>query len=58
VLIAVGIDCVGRRQDLGVELSNRESRSSWREFVMGLKERGLHRVDFVASDDTLTIAAS
>jgi len=51
VLIAVGIDWEGRRQVLGVELANRESRSSWREFLMGLKERGLHGVEFVVSDD-------
>ena len=41
----------GRRQVLGVELSNRESRSSWKAFVMGLKTRGLHGVEFVVSDD-------
>jgi putative transposase len=51
VLIALGIDWDGRRQVLGVELANRESRSSWREFLVGLKERGLHGVEFVVSDD-------
>jgi putative transposase len=51
VLIAVGIDWEGRRQILGVELANRESRSSWRDFLTGLKERGLHGVEFVVSDD-------
>jgi putative transposase len=51
VLIAVGIDGDGRRQILGVELANRESRSSWREFLEGLKERGLHGVEYVVSDD-------
>jgi transposase-like protein len=51
VLIAVGIDWEGRRQILGIELANRESRSSWRDFLMGLKERGLHGVEFVVSDD-------
>ena len=30
VLIAIGIDCDGRRQVLAVELANRESRSSWK----------------------------
>ena len=44
VLIAVGIDWEGRRQVLGVELADRESRSSWREFLTGLKERGLRGV--------------
>jgi transposase-like protein len=51
VLIAVGVDGEGRRQVLGVELANRESRSSWREFLNGLKERGLNGVEFVVSDD-------
>jgi len=51
VLIAVGIDWEGRRQVLGVELANRESRSSWREFLISLKERGLRGVEFVVSDD-------
>ena len=51
VLVAIGIDWDGRRQVLGVELSNRESRSSWSAFVAGLKARGLHGVEFVVSDD-------
>jgi len=51
VLIAVGIDWEGRRQILGVELANRESRSSWPEFLLGLKARGLRGVEFVVSDD-------
>jgi putative transposase len=51
VLIAVGIDREGRRQILGVELSNRETRSSWRDFLTGLKERGLQGVEFVVSGD-------
>jgi putative transposase len=36
---------------LGVELAQRESATSWREFVGGLRERGLHGVEFVVSDD-------
>lgn len=51
VLVAIGINWDGRRQVLGVELSNRESRSSWSTFVRGLKARGLHGVEFVVSDD-------
>jgi transposase-like protein len=45
VLIAIGIDWDGRRQVLAVELANRESRSSWRDFLLGLKARGLHGVE-------------
>jgi putative transposase len=51
VLVAVAVDWEGRRQILGVELANRESRSSWRDFLTGLKGRGLHGVEFVVSDD-------
>ncbi|MBN8928586.1 MAG: IS256 family transposase [Rhodospirillales bacterium 69-11] len=51
VLIAVAVDGEGRRQVLGVELANRESRSSWRDFLLDLKRRGLHGVEFVVSDD-------
>jgi putative transposase len=51
VLIAIGIDWEGRRQVLAVELANRESRSSWKDFLLGLKARGLHGVEFVVSDD-------
>jgi putative transposase len=41
VLVAIGVDWEGRRQVLGVELANRESRSSWRDFLLALKRRGL-----------------
>jgi putative transposase len=51
ILIALGIDWEGRRQVLAVEYANRESQSSWKEFLVGLKERGLHGVLFVVSDD-------
>ena len=51
VLIALGIDWDGRRQVLAVELANRESRSSWKDFLVALKERGLDGVEFVVSDD-------
>ena len=33
VLIAVGVDAAGRRQVLGVELAEGESRASWRRFL-------------------------
>src|ERR1700755_1203210 len=41
VLIAVAVDWEGRRQIIGVELANRESRSSWKDFLTMLKQRGL-----------------
>ena len=51
VLVAIGISWEGKRQILAVELANRESATSWREFLLLLKERGLHGVEFVVSDD-------
>jgi putative transposase len=51
VLIAIGVDWDGRRQVLAVEMANRESRSSWKDFLLGLKARGLSGVEFVVSDD-------
>jgi putative transposase len=51
VLLAIGIGWDGRRSILAVQLANRESRSSWREFLLQLRERGLSGVEFVVSDD-------
>src|SRR5262252_667618 len=51
VLVAVAVDEDGRRQILAVELANRESRSSWRDFLVELKARGLADVEFVVSDN-------
>ena len=51
VLVAIGVDWEGRRQVLAVDLANRESRSSWKDFLLSLKGRGLHGVEFVVSDD-------
>ncbi|TSE28541.1 Transposase, Mutator family [Tepidimonas charontis] len=51
VLIAIGINWEGQRQVLAVELANRESQSSWKDFLIRLKERGLSGVEFVVSDD-------
>jgi putative transposase len=51
ILLALGIDWEGRRQVLAVEYANRESRGSWREFLLQLKARGLNGVQFVVSDD-------
>jgi putative transposase len=58
VLIAVGIDRDGRRQVLAVELANRESRSAWKAFLLGLRERGLHGVEFVVADDHAGLKAA
>lgn len=51
VMIAIGIDWEGRRNVLAVELAGRESLTSWREFALGLRQRGLKGVELVISDD-------
>ena len=51
VQIAIGINWEGQRQVLAVETANRESLSSWKDFLLRLKERGLTGVEFVVSDD-------
>jgi putative transposase len=51
VMVAIGIDWEGRRCILAVELANRESATSWKDFVLALKQRGLSGVEFVVSDD-------
>jgi putative transposase len=51
VQIAIGINEEGRRQILAVELANRESETSWKDFLLDLKRRGLGGVEFVVSDD-------
>ena len=50
-LIAIGINWDGRRQILGVEIANRESHSTWKDFLARLRDRGLHGVEFVVSDN-------
>jgi putative transposase len=51
VLVAIGVDTEGRRQVLAVELAARESTTSWKELLRGLKARGLSGVELVISDD-------
>jgi len=58
VLIAIGIDWDGRRQVLAVEMANRESGSAWKDFLLGLKQRGLHAVEFVVADDHAGLRAA
>jgi putative transposase len=51
VLIAIGINWEGRRNILAVELAGRETLSSWKGLLAGLRQRSLHGVEFVVSDD-------
>lgn len=58
VLVAIGINWDGRRCVLGVDLANRESISSWKEFLLGLRTRGLAGVELVATDDHAGLRAA
>jgi len=51
VQVAIGINREGRRCVLGVGLANRESTTSWREFLLALRQRGLRGVELAVSDD-------
>jgi transposase-like protein len=51
VLVAIGINWEGRRNVLAVDLANRESHSSWKDFLLELRQRGLREVECVVSDD-------
>ncbi len=51
VLVATGITPEGERQVLGVSVSLSEHETHWKAFLKGLKERGMHGVGLVISDD-------
>jgi putative transposase len=51
VLVATGITPAGERQVLGVSVSLSEHETHWKAFLQGLKDRGMHGVKLVVSDD-------
>jgi putative transposase len=50
VMIATGINANGYRELLGLTVDDTESAETWGEFFMKLKNRGLHGVDVITSD--------
>jgi putative transposase len=50
-LIATGVNAAGYREILGLGLGDSESEATGTTFFQGLKDRGLHGVDWVISDD-------
>lgn len=50
VFVAVGVSSSGEREVLGVDVARQEMTASWRSFLGGLVERGLHGVQLVVSD--------
>ena len=51
VLVATGITPEGERQVLGVSVSLSEHETHWKAFLKGLKDRGLHGMELIISDD-------
>jgi putative transposase len=50
VLVAIGIKPCGHRSVLGVSVSLSEAEVHWREFLVSLKQRGMHGVKLIVSD--------
>lgn len=50
VLVAYGVKADGKRTVLGTSVSLSEAEVHWRDFLRGLKERGLHGVELITSD--------
>lgn len=51
VLIAAGVNGQGYRSILGVSVSMSEAELHWRKFLESLKERGIHGLQMITSDD-------
>ena len=58
VLVATGITPAGERQVLGVSVSLSEHETHWKTFLRGLKDRGMHGVELVISDDHTGLGAA
>jgi len=50
LVIAYGVHETGRREVLGLDVGEAETEAFWREFLRGLKARGLDGVTLVVSD--------
>ena len=53
VLVAVGVNKAGYRETLGIEEGIKEDGSSWKNFLVRLKERGLRGTRLFISDKCL-----
>jgi transposase-like protein len=58
VLIAIGVTPQGKRTILGVSVSLSEAEVHWRQFLASLRQRGLHGVRLVISDDHAGLKAA
>ena len=51
VLVATGITPEGERQVLGISVSLSEHETHWKAFLKNLKDRGMHGMELIISDD-------
>lgn len=51
ILVAVGLNEKGQREILGIDTSNSEAETNWRQFMEALSGRGLTGVKLIISDD-------
>ena len=58
ILIAVGVNRVGKREILGVSVSLSEHEIHWRSFLESLKRRGLGGIQLITSDDHAGLRAA
>ena len=58
VLVATGISPEGERQVLGVSVSLSGYETHWKAFLKSLKDRGMHGVKLVISDDHAGLGAA
>ena len=59
VLVVSGVDAEsGKRSVLGVSVSLSEAEVHWRAFLQSLKDRGLHGVELITSDDHAGLKAA
>jgi len=58
ILIALGVDELGKRTILGVSVALSEAEAHWRKFLLGLQQRGLQGVTCIVSDDHAGLGAA
>ena len=58
VLTAIGITPDGKRSVLGCSVAMSEAETHWRDFLVSLRERGMHGVTLVVSDDHTGLKAA
>ena len=49
-MVAIGINEGGRREVIGFDIYDRESKETWYDFLLGLRSRGLRDVKMITSD--------